>query len=84
MVNAQKKKCALGRPPFSKQPLHSISIDFMVELPISNGNNKRILNLIDNFTKHLKVYTVPGKTSKTAAKFIYDYILTDRIPLRFY
>ena len=66
MVNAEKKKCALGKHPFPKQP----SIDFIVELPISNGNNKHILTIVDNFIKHLKVCAVPDRTSKTAAKCI--------------
>ena len=84
MVNAQRKKCALGECPFPKQPLDLISIDFIVELPISNGNNKHILAIVDNFTKHLKVYAVPNRTSKTAAKCIYDYILTYGIPWKLY
>ena len=70
MVNAQKKKCELGKRPCPKEPLDLISIDFIVELPISNGNNKHILTIVDNFTKHLKVCAVPDRTSKTAAKCI--------------
>ena len=81
MVNAQKKKCALGDCHFPKQPLDLISIDFIVELPISNGNNKDILAIVDNFTK---VYAVPKRTSKTVAKCIYDYILTYGIPWKLY
>ena len=83
MVNAQKK-CALGKRPFPKQPLDLISIDFIVELSISNGINKHILTMVDNFTKHLKIYAIPDRTSKTVAKCIYDYILTYGIPLRLY
>ena len=84
MVNAPKKKCTLGKRLFPKQPLDLISIDFIAELPISNSKNKHILTIVDNFTKHLKVYAVPDRTCKTAAKCIYDYILTYGIPLRFY
>ena len=79
VVKAQKKKFL-----FPKQPLDLISIDFIVELPISNGNNNHILTIVDNYTKHLKVYAVPDRTSKTAAKCIYDYILTYGIPLRLF
>ena len=61
-----------------------ISIDFIVELPISNGNNKHILTIVDNFTKQLKVYAVPDRTSKTATKCIYDYILTYEVQFRLY
>ena len=84
MINAQKKKCALRKRPFPKQPLDSIFIDFIIELPMSNCNNKRILAIVNNFTKHLKVYGVPDRTSKTAAKCIYDYISAYGIPLRLY
>ena len=79
-----KKKSTLGKCPFLKQPLDLISVDFIVELPISNGNSKHILTIVDNFTKHLKVYAVPDRTSKTAAKCIYDYIVTYGIPFRLY
>ena len=84
MVNAQKKKCVLGKRPFPKEPLDLISIDSLVELPIPNDNNKHILTIVDNFTKYLKVYAVPDRTSKTTAKCIYDYILTYEIPLRLF
>ena len=84
MVNAQKKKCVLGKRPFPIEPLDLISIDFLVELPIPNDNNKHILTIVDNFTKYLKVYAVPDRTSKTTAKCIYDYILTYEIPLRLF
>ena len=84
MVNAQKKNCVLGKRPFPNKPLDLISIDFIVELPLSNGNNKHILTVVDNFTKHLKVYAVKDRTAKTAAKCIYDYVLTFGIPLKLY
>ena len=84
MINAQKKKRALGKRPFPKQPLDSIFIDSIVELPMSNGNNKHILTIVNNFTKHLKVYGVPDRTSKTTAECIYDYISAYGIPLRLY
>ena len=84
MVDAQKKKCVLGKRPFPKQPLDLIFTDFVVELPISDGNNKHNLMIVDNFTKRLKVYAVPDRRSKTAAKCIYDYNLTYEIPLRLY
>ena len=79
-----KEKCALGKHHFPKKPLDLISIDFIVELPISNCNNKHILTIVDHFTKRLKVYAVPDRTSKTAPKCIYDYILTYGTPLRHY
>ena len=79
-----KEKMYIRETPFSKQPLDSIFIDFIVELPMSNGNNKYILTIVNNFTKHLKVYGVHDRTSKTTAKFIYDYISAYGIPLRLY
>ena len=81
----RKRKVCIRETPFSqKKPLDLISIDFIVELPISNCNNKHILTIVDNFTKRLKVYAVPDRTSKTAPKCIYDYILTYGTPLRHY
>ena len=84
MVNSQKKNCVLGQRPFPKKPLDLVSIDFIVELPVSNSNNKHILTVVDNFTKHLKTYAVPDRTAKTAAQCIYDYVLTFGIPFKLY
>ena len=61
-----------------------MSIDFIVELPVSNGNNKHILTVVDIFTKHLKVYAVKDRTATAAANCIYDYVLTFGIPLKLY
>ena len=79
-----KEKLCVGKTLISKETLDLISIDFVVELPVSSSNNKHILTIVDNFAKHFKVYSVPDRTPKTAAKCMYDYVLTFGIPLKLY
>ena len=61
-----------------------ISIDFIVDLPITNQSNIHILTIVDNFTKYIKVYAVKDRKAETAARCVYDFMLTFGIPLKLY
>ena len=71
-----------GRRPFPSKPLDLISIDYIVELPITENDNRHILTVVDQFTKFLCVYPCKDRTAKTAAKYIYDFSLRFGIPLK--
>ena len=57
-----------------------ISIVFIVDLPLTDCNNKHILTIVGQFTKYADIYSIPDGVAKTAAKYIYDFILKFRIP----
>ena len=85
MVNAEnRKKGRLGLCEFPTKPMELISIDFIVDLPITNQRNIHILTIVDNFTKYIKVYAVNDRKAGTAARCAYDFMLTFGIPLKLY
>ena len=45
-----------------------VSIDFIVELPITTGHNRHILVVNDHFTEYFQLYAVKDRTAPTAAK----------------
>ena len=76
MVNSgNRKKGNLGKRQFPKKPRDLVSIDFVVDLPITNNRNIHLLTVVDNFTKYLKVYAIRDRTAKTAARCIYTISL---------
>ena len=68
-------QCKLGKRQFPDKPLELISIDFIVDLPLTERNNRNILTIIDQFMKYLVIYPIPDRTASTAAKYIYDFIM---------
>ena len=61
-----------------------VSIDFGVDLPLTDMNNKHILTIVDQFTKYTNIYLIPDRIAKTAAKYIYDFIFKFEIPDNFF
>ena len=53
-----------------------------MDFPTTEKENKHILTIVDQFTKFIVLYPIPDRTAKTAAKFIYDFILKFGIPLK--
>ena len=50
-----------------------VSIDFLVELPVTARNN-RYMCINDHFTKFIQIYPVPDRTVKTAAKCVFLFL----------
>ena len=65
----------MGKCEFPTKPLEKISIDFLVELPITSKGNIHILVVNDVFSKYIQLYAVKDRLSKTAAKCLADYCL---------
>ena len=84
MTKSGKSKSILGNRKFPTKPLEVISIDFIVDLPITSRKNIHILTVVDNFTKYLKCYAIRNRTALTASKFIYDYCIMFGIPEKLY
>ena len=61
-----------------------MSIDFIVDFPLTGLNNKQILTTVDQFTNYSVIYPIPDLTAETAAKYIYDFILKFGIPDKLY
>ena len=80
----QKQQGRMGIRPWPSKPLHLISIDFLVNLPITSRGNRHLLVINDHFTKFIKLYPVKDRTAPTIAKCIVDFCLTFGIPYRLY
>ena len=64
--------------------MESVSIDFLVELPVTTGNNRRIMCINDYFKKFIQIYPISDRTAKTAAKCVFDFFLKFGISLKLY
>ena len=57
-----------------------ISIDYLVDLPVTTRKNRHILVINDSFSKHINLYPVKNNTASTAARYLTDYALQFGIP----
>ena len=74
----------MGVREFPCAPMELVSIDFLVELPVTTRNNRHIMCINDHFTKFIQIYPVSDRTAKTAAKCVFDFFLKFGISLRLY
>ena len=84
MTKSMKNQSCLGKRAFPKKPNELVSIDFIVDLPVTERNNIHILTIVDNFTKYLKCYALKDRTALTACKYVYNYFLLFGIPNKLY
>ena len=61
-----------------------VSIDFLVELPVTTRYNRHLMCINDHFTKLIQIYPVSNRTTKTAAKCVLDFFLKFCISLKLY
>ena len=50
-----------------------VSIDFLIDLPITHRGDRHILSINEQFSKLAQLYTVPDHTAATSAKCVFDY-----------
>ena len=74
----------MGIRSWPRCPLELVSIDFIVDLPITPRGHKHILVINDHFTKFLKCYPLKDRTAQATCKYLFDYCLTFGIPLKLY
>ena len=65
-----------------KSRLDLISIDYLVELPVTARKNIHTLVINDHLSKFIQVYPVKDRTASSAAKCVLDYCLKYGIPWR--
>ena len=63
----------MGIKEFPCTPMELVSIDFLVELPVTARDNRRIMCMNDHFTKFIQIYPVSNRPAKTAAKCVFDF-----------
>ena len=68
-------KQAMGKRAFPSKPLDMISIDFLVEFPVTSKGNIHILVVNDVFSNYIQLYAVKNRLAKTAARCLADYCL---------
>ena len=81
---AGRKPGKMGIREWPKRPLDLISIDYLVELPVTAKGNRHILVINDHFSKFIQVYAVKDRTALTASKYVLDYCLKFGFPLRLF
>eukprot|EP00795_Rhopilema_esculentum_P007318 gene7318-13030_t len=70
----------MGKRNFPCKPLDLISIDFLVNLPVSRQGNSIILVVNDVFSKYIQLYPLRDRTAESAAKCLIDYSMRFGIP----
>ena len=80
-IKPQTKKVAkMGKRNFPCKPLDLISIDFLVNLPVSRQGNSILLVVNDVFSKYIQLYPLRDRTAESAAKCLIDYSMRFGIP----
>ena len=79
-----KKQGCMGVREWPEHPLDLVSIDYLVELPVTARSNKHIMIINDHFSKFIQAYAVKDRTALTASKCVLDYCLKFGIPLRLF
>ena len=74
----------MGIREFPSAPMELVSIDFLVQLPVTAPNNRHIMCMNDNFTKFIQIYPVSDRTAKTAAKCFFYFFLKFGISFKLY
>ena len=59
-----------GATRMAKEALDLISIDYLVELPVTARKNIHMLVINDHFSKFIQVYPVKDRTASSAAKCV--------------
>ena len=74
----------LGIRSFPSVPMELVSIDFLVDLPITHRGNRHVLSINHQFSKFTQLSAVPDRTAATSAKCVFDYFLKFGIAKKFY
>ena len=70
----------LGRQPVPEKPLDIVSIDFLVDLPITSKKNIHLMVIIDWFSRYIQLHALRDRTAPSAARCIHDFSLRFGIP----
>ena len=61
--NCKQRNTKLDKRLFPTQPNELVSIDCIIDFPITSRRNIHILTIVDNFTKYVKCYAVKDRTA---------------------
>ena len=64
--------------------MERVSIDFLVELPITVRHNRHILVVNDHFTKYIQLHDLKDRTAPTAGKCVLDFSLKFGLPYKLF
>ena len=77
----QADKYQLQTTEIPKRALDKVSIDLIVDLPLSHNGNKNILVMVDQLTSRPIARAIPDKDATTIANAVYrDLILQHGAP----
>ena len=82
--SGNRKLGKLGIRELPMRPLDLVSIDFIVNLPVTKRGNSILMVINDHFSKFLQLYPLRNREAVTAARALLDYVLKFGIPLKLY
>ena len=74
----------MGIREFPNAPLELVSLDYLVNLPMTSSKHVHILSISDHFSKFCQFYPVRDRKAGTAAKCVFHYMLKFGIPLKLF
>ena len=80
----QADKYQLQTTEIPNMPFAKLSIDLIVDLPISHNGNKNILVMIDHLTGWPMAEAIPNKEATTVANALFEKLILKHGPLVFY
>ena len=79
-----KNPARMGIRQFPTRPMDLVSIDYMVDLPVTARGNRHLLAINDHFSKFMQLYPVRDRRANTAARCVLDFFLKFGIALKLY
>ena len=76
----QADKYQLQTTEIPNKPFAKISIDLIVDLPISHNGNKNILVMIDHLTGWPMAKAIPNKEATTVANAVFEKLILEHGP----
>ena len=79
-----RKKGRLGIRSWPHTPLELISIDFLVNLPITKKGNCNIMVINDQFSKYIQLFALKDRKAVSAVHCLHDFSLRYGIPYKLF
>ena len=79
----QADKYQLQTTEIPKRAFGKVSIDLIVDLPLSHNGNKNILGMVDQLTSWPIARAIPDKETTTIAKAVFEILFYNMVPQKF-
>jgi len=76
MKGGRTPTAALGELPETVEPMQMTSIDIFGPYPVTERQNRYLLNFIDHFSRYPEAISIPSQDAETVARAIVTQVFT--------